>query len=118
ITRTSQIAGEEVTLQFVQPEDFDEDEYPIETVLRCTGTFKGFPERRRVERRIVVTPSKKRPPRPAPPLKDDPTFLKVTSRQPIKILVGGPDVHVKLRWNGNDELVSGNYPAWSFRVAC
>jgi hypothetical protein len=118
ITRTSQIAGEEVTLQFVQPEDFDEDEYPIETVLRCTGTFKGFPEHRMVERRIVVTPSKKRTPRPAPPLKDDPTFLKVTSRQPIKILVGGPDVHVKLRWDGKDDLVVGHKPTWSFRISC
>jgi hypothetical protein len=118
ITRTSQIAGEEVTLQFVQPEDFDEDEYPIETVLRCTGTFKGFPEHRMVERRIVVTPSKKRTPRPAPPLKDDPTFLKVTSRQPIKILVGGPDVHVKLRWDGKDDLVVGHNPTWSFRISC
>jgi hypothetical protein len=118
ITRTSQIAGEEITLQFVQPEDFDEDEYPIETLLRCTGSFRGLPEHRLVERRIVVTPSKKRPPRPAPPLKDDPTFLKVTSRQPIKILVGGPDVHVKLRWDGKDELVVGNAPTWSFRVSC
>ena len=118
ITRTSQIAGEEIALQFVQPEDFDEDEYPIETVLRCTGTFKGFPEHRIVERRIVVTPSKKRNPRPAPPLKDDPTFLKVTSRQPIKILLGGPDVHVKLRWDGKDDLVVGHKPTWSFRTSC
>ena len=118
ITRTSQIAGEEITLQFVQPEDFDEDEYPIETVLRCTGTFKGFPEHRMVERRVVVTPPKKRTPRPVPPLKDDPTFLKVTSRQPIKILVGGPDVHVKLRWDGKDDLVVGHKPTWSFRISC
>lgn len=118
ITRTSQIAGEEITLQFVQPEDFDEDEYPIETLLRCTGTFKGFPEHRLVERRIVVTPFKKRTPQPAPPLKDDPTFLKVTSRQPIKILVGGPDVHVKLRWDGKDDLVVGHKPTWSFRTSC
>jgi hypothetical protein len=118
ITRTSQIAGEEITLQFVQPEDFDEDEYPIETLLRCTGTFKGFPDHRLVERRIVVTPSKKRTPRPTPPLKDAPTFLKVTSRQPIKIVVGGPDIHVKLRWDGKDELVVGNKPTWSFRASC
>lgn len=118
ITRTSQIAGEEITLQFVQPEDFDEDEYPIETLLRCTGAFEGFPEHRLVERRIVVTPIKKRTPQPAPPLKDDPTFLKVTSRQPIKILVGGPDVHVKLRWDGKDDLVVGHKPTWSFRTSC
>lgn len=118
VTRTSQIAGEEITLQFAQPEDFDEDEYPIETSLRCTGSFKNLPEHRVVERRVVVTPSKKIPPPPPPQLKDEPTFLKVTSRQPIRILVGGPDVHVKLRWDGKDELVVGNSPTWSFRVAC
>jgi hypothetical protein len=118
VTRTSQIAGEEITLEFLQPEDFDEDEYPIESVLRCTGTFKGFREHRMVERRVVVTPSKARTTRPKPPLKDDPTFLKVSSRQPIKILVGGPDIHVKLRWDGKDELVVGPKPTWSFRASC
>src|SRR6185437_10853053 len=43
---------------------------------------------------------------------------KVTSRQPIKILIGGADVHVKLRWDGRDELVAGNPPQWEFRVTC
>lgn len=118
ITRTSQIAGEEVALRFVEPEDFDEDEYPIETQLRITATFKGHPEYRLLERRVVITPSKRREPRPKPLLKDDPTIIKVTSRQPIKILVGGPDVHVKLRWDGKDELLAGDPPAWAFRVSC
>ena len=42
----------------------------------------------------------------------------MTSRQPIKILVGGPDVHVKLRWDGKDDLVVGHKPTWSFRISC
>src|SRR5262249_37606385 len=95
VTRISQLSGEEVTLQFVEPEGLIEDEYPIETVMRATATFKGQAEPRILERRVVINPPKERKPRPTPPLKDDPTFIKVTSRQPIKILLAGPDVHVK-----------------------
>jgi hypothetical protein len=94
ITRISQYGGEDVALKFVEGEGFDEDEYPVETTLRCITTFKGLAEPRLLERRVVVTPARTRiidPPPPKPELKDDPTFLKVTSRQPIKILVGGPD---------------------------
>jgi hypothetical protein len=118
VTRTSQILGEEVALRFAEPDDFDDDEYPIETVLRSMATFKGYPELRLLERRVVINRSVKGPPRPPSPLKDEPTLIKVTSRQPIKIVLGGPDVHVKLRWDGKDELVAGNPPAWSFRVSC
>jgi hypothetical protein len=118
VTRISQLIGEEVELKFVEPEDFEEDEYPIETLLRSTATFNGSVEPRVLERRVIVNRSKHGPPKAPPPLKDDPTFIKVTSRQPIKITVDGPDVHVKLRWDGKDELVSGNPPTWSFRVSC
>lgn len=117
VSRTTQlIGGEEVALRFVEPEGLDEDAYPIETTLRSMATFKGLPEPRVLERRVVVTPARKKTPRPPTPLKDDPTFVKVTSRQPIKILVGGADVHVKLRWDGKDELVSGTPPTWQLRV--
>jgi len=118
VARTSQINGEEVALTFAEPDDLDVDEYPIETVLRATAMFEGHPEPRLLERRVVITPPKIVPPPTPIPLKDDPTFIRVTSRQPIKILVGGPDVHVKLRWDGKDELIAGNPPAWSFRVTC
>jgi len=118
VTRTSQPTGEEVALKFVQPEDMIEDEYPIETVMRATATFRGQAEPRILERRVVINLPKERTPRPTAPLKDDPTFVKVTSRQPIKILLAGPDVHVKLRWDGKDELTSGTAPAWSFRFSC
>jgi hypothetical protein len=91
---------------------------PIDTIFRATAMFKGHSEPRIIERRVVVNPSKKREPKPRPPLKDDPTMIKVTSRQPIKIVIGGPDVHIKLRWDGKDELVVGNAPPWVFRVSC
>lgn len=118
VTRTTQIVGEEVALKFIEPDGFEEDEYPIETIVRGTAMFKGVPEPRLLERRVIVNRHTHRPPKPPIPLEDDPTFLKVTSRQPIKIVIGGPDVHVKLRWNGKDELVTGKPPQWSFRVAC
>lgn len=118
VTRTSQINGEDVELKFVEPKDFDDDEYPIDTVLRTMAIFKGHPEPRILERRVVVNPPKKRKRKERPPLKDDPTTIKVTSRQPIKIVIGGPDVHVKLRWDGRDELVVGNPPPWVFRASC
>jgi hypothetical protein len=118
LTRTTQLTGEEVALQFVEPEDLIEDEYPIETVMRATATFKGQSEPRVLERRVVINPSKERKPRPTSPLKDDPTFIRVTSRQPIRIVLSGPDVHVKLRWDGTDELAIGDPPTWSFRVSC
>jgi hypothetical protein len=118
VTRTTQIVGEEVALKFIEPDGFEEDEYPIETIFRATAVFKGNAEPRLLERRVIVNRPKQHPPKPPTPLEDDPTFLKVTSRQPIKIVIGGPDVHVKLRWNGKDELLGGIPPAWSFRVAC
>ena len=111
-------AGEEVALKFVEPEDIDEDEYPVETVLRSMATFKGHTEPRVLERRVIVNPNKEKTPRPQPPLRDEPTFIRVTSRQPIKIVLGGPDVHVKFRWDGKDELVTGAHPKWAFRVSC
>ncbi|MGH7888457.1 MAG: hypothetical protein ACREPG_11355, partial [Candidatus Binatia bacterium] len=118
VTRTSQINGENVELKFMEPEDFDDDEYPIDTVFRAIATFKGHSEPRVIERRVVVNPPKKREHRPSSPLKDDPTMIKVSSRQPIKIVIGGPDVHIKLRWDGKDELVVGNPPPWVFRASC
>jgi hypothetical protein len=118
VTRTSQLRGEAVSLTFVEPDDFEEDEYPIETTVRSTAMFGAAAEPRILEKRVIITKGKKKPPRPPIPLKDDPTFIKVTSRQPIKILVGGPDVHVKMRWDGKDELLEGNPPEWAFQVSC
>ena len=118
VTRTSQIIGEELTLKFVEPEGFDDDEYPIESSLRATAVFKGFDEPRVLERRVVINRGKIVEPKEPKPLKDEPTFIKVTSRQPIKIVPGGPDVHVKLKWDGKDDLVLGKPPTWTINVKC
>jgi hypothetical protein len=120
VARSAQLAGEELTLKFDEAADFDPDEYPIETTMRASATIAGQPETRIMERRVVITPPKKGPiPPPSQrPLLDEPTFIKVTSRQPIKLVIGGPDLHVKLRWDGKDELAAGNLPEWAFRVSC
>jgi hypothetical protein len=120
VARRSQIAGEELTLKFDEAPDFDQDEYPIETTMRASAAIAGQEETRTMERRVVITPPKDGPAPPAPPkpLLDDPTFIKVTSRQPIKLVIGGPDVHVKIRWDGKDALATGNPPEWAFRVYC
>lgn len=119
VTRSAQLDGEDLTLRFDEPEEFDDDEYPIETTIRASAIFAGQPYTRIIERRVVITPPKDRqPPKPPKPLLDDPTFIKVTSRQPIKLAIDGPDVHVRLRWDGKDDLAAGNPPRWSFRVSC
>jgi len=119
VTRTAQLIGEELALKFVEPEGFDDDEYPIETTLRATALFKGFTEPRVLERRVVINPGKTAPPPlPPKPLKDEPTYIKVTSRQPIKIVAGGSDVHVKLKWDGKDDLVLGSPATWTIRATC
>ena len=119
VTRTSQIIGEDLTLKFVEPEGFDDDEYPIETMLRATAMFKGFEEPRVLERRVVINPGKTALPPPQPkPLKDEPTYIKVTSRQPIKIIAGGHDVHVKMKWDGKDDLVLGTPATWEIKATC
>lgn len=118
VARTMQIDGEQVELNFNEPDETDDDEYPVETMFRCTAVFEGSTEPRLIERRLVVNPQRIRRPKLDVALKDDPTFIRVTSRQPIKIFVGGADVHVKLRWDGRDELISSTPPLWVFRVAC
>src|SRR6266568_1062659 len=119
VSRSAQLNGEDLSLMFQESDEFDDDEYPIETTMRASASFAGQSETRVIERRVVITPPKERPyPKPPKPLLDDPTFVRVTSRQPIKLAVDGPDVHVKLRWDGKDELAAGNPPQWSFRVSC
>jgi hypothetical protein len=117
-SRTSQLTGEEVALRFEEPESIDDDEYPIETTMQAVARFKGPAEPRILERRVVINRSKKKPPSPPVALKSDPTKLRVTSRQPIKIVAGGPDVHVRLLWDGLDELVNSPSPEWTFQVLC
>ncbi|WP_242101568.1 hypothetical protein [Lysobacter sp. M2-1] len=105
----------EVGLTFVEPEDLDEDQFPIHATLKVVAIANGFAEPRIVERPIIITASKgpdERGPKPQPVLLDVPTNLRITSRQPMQMVAGGPDLHVRLRWNGKDELVSDEAAAW------
>lgn len=116
VTRTETHAGLE--LEFAEPAGFDTEEYPIESTLRVSAKFKGYSEVRVLERAIVVAP--KRIVRKPPPavLLSDPTFLRVVSRQPVKLVSGGAATHVRLCWDGDDQLTSGTGATWSFRSRC
>lgn len=110
--------GADVSFEFNELDGFDRDEYPIETLLRVKATFRSRPETRVLEKRVVIAPPRSAPPIPDPELLDNPTYLRVSSRQPIKMPVGGPDVHVRLRWDGKDYLASGHSRAWRFSAKC
>jgi hypothetical protein len=102
-------------LHFDPPDDFDEDEYPIRTTLRVFARFNGFKE----PRELAVALTMKPPTEPEDPvLFDDPTFLKVSTRQPVRLWTGGVDTHVRLRWNGKDDLALAPSPKWTFKATC
>jgi hypothetical protein len=105
-------------LRFSEPGDMDDGDYPIKARLVFTAAFDGKPEPRIVERDVVIVQRKERPVPPKPVLRPDPTFLKVVTRQPVKLVPGGPSAHVRLRWDGEDSLASGSPPAWLFSAKC
>lgn len=108
-----------ITFSFIEPTDFDEDEYPLTTTVRVSAKFKGQQDLRLLEREIVISrPRKARSPEPQPVLKSVPTFLRVVSRQPVKLISGGPSTHVRLKWDGEDTLAVGPNPQWSFSARC
>jgi hypothetical protein len=86
-----------VTMLFTEPEGFDTDQYPVRANVKVTATFNGIKEKRLLELNITVKPDKVLP---DPVLLDEPSELKVSSREPIKIRRGENDTHVGLRWNG------------------
>lgn len=102
-------------LRFDPPDDFDEDEYPVRTTLRVFARFNGFKE----PRELAVVLTMKPPKEPEEPvLFDEPTFIKVSSRQPVRLWTGGVDTHVRIRWNGKDDLALAPSPKWTFRATC
>jgi hypothetical protein len=105
-----------VTVTFEEADDFDEEDYPVQGELQAFARFKDRPETRMLKVPVVVAKKKKEPEKVE--LLDDPTFLKVKSRQPIRIIPGGPAVHVKLQWNGQESLIRGTRPAWKFGARC
>ncbi len=113
--------GAMVCLDFKEPDDWEDDQYPAETTVRVTARISGHAEPRMLERRVVINkPKTPRPRRPVTPpiLLDTPTFIRVTSRQPVPLTPGGGDVHVRLRWDGKDNLVLGAPPQWAFAARC
>jgi hypothetical protein len=107
-----------VEMEFEEPDDWEDDAYPVETSIRITAMIKGYPEPRVIERTIVISKPRKRKPVKPPVLLNAPTFIKVSSRQPVSIVTGGADVHVRLRWDGMDSLAVGSSPAWTFSAVC
>lgn len=105
-------------VEFIEPADFQPDEYPIETTLRVMATFTDEAEPRLIEKNVVVRPKKKRESRPPRVLNDMPTYLRVATRQPVRLLAGGPDVHVRIVWDGKDSLAFDPTPEWTFQAAC
>jgi len=103
---------------FDDGDNWDEDDYPVKTTLQILARFRGKEEPRMIEKDIVISPPIKKPPKPDPILFDEPTFLKVAGRQLIKFYKEGPDLHVKLKWDGKDYLAAGNKPIWFFEAKC
>ena len=109
----------EVELEFTETENFDTTAYPLETDLRITAIFEGQPEPRLLEKRIVIKPrAGVRPPPPPRALLDTPTYLKVSSHQPVRLIAGGADTHVRLVWDGKDSLTFEPTPEWTFKAQC
>lgn len=116
LTRSQSEAELEVV--FTEPQDFDAEEYPIEATLRIMGIFDNESEPRLIEKNIVIRPRKPRSPRPPRVLNDIPTYIRVASRQPVRLLAGGPDSHVKIVWDGKDSLTFDPTPDWTFHAIC
>lgn len=114
VTLDMESGGAQVGLLFASQSQ--EEDYPLETTLRLFAAFKGEPEPRLFEQFIVIKPAGPRPPPPVPVLLDEPTFIRLRSRKPIKLLVGDADRHVVFQWDGKDELLTGGSPTWMLRV--
>jgi hypothetical protein len=111
-------SGADVALTFYEPEDFSDEEYPLETTLRVFARFKGHAELRVLERDLIINRRRKRPPVERPRLSLAPSVLRIVSRQPVKLVPGGPSAHVRVSWDGEDSLAVGPSPEWTFEAYC
>ncbi len=107
-----------LTLSFTEPADMDEDEYPLSTTLAAFAKFDGRDTPRMLQLPVVVVRPRRKGPKKVRQLRPDPTFLRVASRQPIPLVSGGPTVHVRLVWDGEDGLLVGTPAQWSFSARC
>ncbi len=106
-----------VIVSFREADDFDDDEYPVQGELQTFARFKDHSETRLLTLPVVVTKRRIVEPRTIE-LLDEPTYLRVKSRQPIKVIPAGPAVHVKLEWDGKESLIRGTNPPWRFGARC
>jgi hypothetical protein len=107
-----------LTLVFTEPEDMDEEEYPLSTTLTAFAKFEGRDVPRMLQLPVVIVRPRKKGTRKVRPLRPDPTYLRVASRQPIPLVSGGPTVHVRLIWDGEDGLLVGSPAPWTFSARC
>lgn len=103
-----------ITVRFAAT-DYGPEDFPIVGELQAFARFKDKPELRALKLPIVVT-VKPKPPEPIE-LLDQPTFLRLRNRQPIR-LVPGSTVHVRMQWNGKPSLLRGTNPKWRFTARC
>lgn len=105
-------------VEYAEPENFQSDEYPVEATLRIMASFNDETEPRLIEKNVVVRPKKPHQPPPPRVLNDVPTYLRIATRQPVRLLAGGSDVHVRIIWDGKDSLVFDPTPEWTFQATC
>jgi hypothetical protein len=108
----------QLALRFTEPDDMDEDEYPVSTEVVVFAKFKEHPEIRMLKLPVVIVKPREKKPKKERVLRADPTYLRVVSRQPVKLVPNGPSLHVKLVWDGEDSLLAGSPAPWGFRARC
>jgi hypothetical protein len=110
--------GGRMTLTFIEPADMDEEEYPLSTTLTAFAKFEGHETPRMLKLPVVIVRPRKKGKKKPRVLRPDPTYLRVASRQPIPLVSGGPTVHVRTIWDGEDGLLIGTPAPWSFSSRC
>jgi hypothetical protein len=119
-------SGDRLRLQveFREHEEFDRSPYPLHSKIVVSARFNGFAEWRRLEIALAIAPEEEEAD-DTPALFDEPTMLKVTSLSPVSLWKAPDhsegkskqrhgDTHIRLRWGGEDNLVTGTEPKWRF----
>ena len=111
-------AGARYIVRAQKHPEIDPEDYPIRTTLHVYTAFKGHAEPRHLQSRDNRERRTAPPPPPPVTLLDEPTFLRVSSRQPVKLRTDDGDTHVRLVWNGRNDLVTGTPAEWVFGAHC